>query len=97
MRKISDYQTDGRGVVLCRACWNGAHYIKYETSNEIGKPEPKKVIVEKPSGAHLNCLRGACQCPCVALATEKPKRVTKHERDEFIKQFQGEMFLNWFK
>lgn len=92
MKKISDYQTDERGLTLCRPCWNGAHYIKYKVSHEIGHPEPKRMIVDKPAGAHLNCLRGECQCPCVALATDKPKRVTKKEREEFVKQFQGEMF-----
>jgi hypothetical protein len=92
MSKLNDYQTDDRGLILCRNCWNGDHYIKWEASREIGRPEPKKIIVDKPAGAHLNCLRGACQCPCVALATEKPNRVTKREREEFAKQFQGEMF-----
>ena len=92
MRKLNDYQTDDRGLILCRSCWNGAHYIKYETSREIGKPEPKRVIVDKSAGAHLNCLRGQCQCPCVALAKEHIKRFTKAEREEYAKQFQGEMF-----
>jgi hypothetical protein len=90
--KFSDYKTDGRGLLLCRACWNGAHYIKWEASNEIGKPKPKKVIVDKPAGAHLNCLQGKCQCPCVALETEKPKRVTRREREEYTKQFQADLF-----
>lgn len=90
--KIGDYQRDERGLLLCRNCWNGAHYIKYETSNEVGRPKPKRVIAEKAAGSHLNCLQGECQCPCLALATEKVKRVSKRERDEYLKQFQGEMF-----
>lgn len=92
MSKIGEYQTDGRGLVLCRNCWNGAHYTKWEVSNEIGKPKPKAMIVDKPAGAFLNCLQGACQCPCIELMNEKPARVTKRQRDEYAKQFQGEMF-----
>ncbi len=88
-----DILVDGRGVKLCRNCHDGNHYFKWGVSKtESKKKEIVKFFHDSPKGCFSNCMQGLCQCPCVALMQEKPVRITKRERDEYIKQFQGEMF-----
>ena len=88
-KMFNRYQLDQTtGLTLCEPCWNGAHYIKWETNNELGRQDkPKKIIVDK--GGQSNCLQGQCECPCIALREEKPKRVSKHERDQYAKEHQA--------
>jgi hypothetical protein len=88
-----DILVDGRGVKLCRNCFDGNHYFKWGvTKDHAHKGAIVKFFYDQPRGCFSNCMQGECKCPCVDLMKEKPKRVTKREREEYVKQFQGEMF-----
>jgi hypothetical protein len=67
--EITDTRTDGRGMKLCNACWNGCHFVRKK--NRAGKPTSQRIS---------NCGRGECECPCVKLLEEEKQR--KQEREE---------------
>ena len=88
-----DILVDGRGLRLCRNCYDGNHYFKWGvTKDHTRKGQIVKFFHDSPKGCYSNCMQGMCQCPCVELMKEKPKVVSKRQREEYTKQFQGEMF-----
>ena len=38
-----------------------------------------------------NCLQGDCQCPCIAVMLESPKKITKRDRKAAMKELQTEI------
>lgn len=58
----SNCRRDYKGLALCEACWNGSHCHR----SVGGKGNlTNKIIVD--------CLGGACECPCRELLAEKKK------------------------
>jgi hypothetical protein len=78
--KPSTYGEDFRGMTLCKNCWDGNHYYRYEISRDVNDHgKPKKIIVSSGRGSNVfsNCLEGQCECQCRNLAKEKRPRVKR--------------------